>query len=78
MLRRRLRVDYPIPVAFTAQIQLAGACTSSCTLPVVDCGVTELPDAPVPVTAGVEPGEPPVGTTKTSNAGPDAGAGVHW
>jgi hypothetical protein len=54
------------------------ACTSSCWLPVVDCGVTELPLAPLSVTAGVAPGEPPAGTTKIWNAGPDAGAGAHW
>jgi hypothetical protein len=58
-------------------MQLAGAWTSSSKVPVGDCGVTEVPEAAVSLTAGVAPGEPPAGTTKTSNAGPEAGAGVH-
>jgi len=40
--------------------------------------VTDWPEAPVPLTAGAVPAFPPVGTTKTWNDGPDAGAGVHW
>ena len=44
----------------------------------VDCVVTDWPDAPVPFTAGVAPAVPPAGTTNTWNDGPDTGAGVHW
>ena len=40
--------------------------------------VTELPEAAALVTAGVAPGLAPVAYTKTWNAGPETGAGVHW
>lgn len=39
--------------------------------------VTDWPDGPVSLMAGVPEGEPPTGVTKTSNDGPEAGAGVH-
>jgi hypothetical protein len=65
-------------VTFTFHSQLGGACTSSCWLPTVFTAVTELPEATALVTAGLVPGLVPVAYTKTWNAGPDTGAGVHW
>jgi hypothetical protein len=64
-------------VTLTIQTQLAGAWTISSWLPAVDCGVTDWPDAPDQLTAGVDDGGPPACTTKTWNDGPEAGAGVH-
>ena len=67
-----------MPVTFTIQMQLAGACTLSSRLPAVFCGVTDWADPPDSFTAGVAPGVPPEGKTKTWKEGPEAGAGVHW
>lgn len=64
-------------MTLTAHTQLAGALTSSSWLPVLACVVIDCPDAPVSLTAGVDPGDPPTDITKTSNAGPEAGAGEH-
>jgi hypothetical protein len=58
-------------------MQLLGAWTISSWLPVPVCVVTDCPEAPLSLTAGVLPGEPPAGTTKTWNAAPAVGAGVH-
>lgn len=66
------------PVTFTAHVQLAGACTTSVCAPVLDCAVTDCPDGPVSLIAGVPVGDEPTGVTNTWNEGPDAGAGVHW
>ena len=65
------------PVTLTAQVQVAGACTTNVCAPRVDCVVTDCPDGPVWVIAGVLPGEDPTGDTKTWNDGPPAGAGTH-
>jgi len=49
-----------------------------CWLPVVVCGVMELPEASDEETAGVPLGVPPLVTTKIWNAGVVVGAGTHW
>jgi hypothetical protein len=51
-------------VTFTAHRQAALVSTTTCWAPAVVNGVTELPDAAEEVTAGAEPGEPPLFTTK--------------
>ena len=65
------------PVTFAAHRQAADVCTMICWLPVVVSGVTALPDAADDVTAGVDPGVPPLFTTKIWNVGVADGAGVH-
>lgn len=65
------------PVTLTTQVQPAGAFTTNVCEPRLDCDVTDCPDAPVPLTAGVPVGDDPAGVTNTSNDGPDAGAGEH-
>jgi len=39
--------------------------------------VTDCPDGPVPVIAGVPLGEDPAGVTNIWNEGPEAGTGAH-
>ena len=65
------------PVTLTAQVQLAGACTTKVCAPRVDCAVTDCPDGPVWLIAGVPVGDDPTGVTNTWNDGPPAGAGAH-
>ena len=65
------------PVTLTAQVQLAGACTTSICAPRLDCAVTDCPDGPVSLTAGVPVGDDPTGVTNTWNDDPAAGAGAH-
>lgn len=65
------------PVTFTAQVQLAGACTTSVCAPSEDCAVTDCPDGPVSLIAGVPVGDDdPAGVTKTWKDVPAAGAGL--
>jgi hypothetical protein len=61
----------------TIQVHVAVDCTTSVCAPRLDCGVTDCPDAPVSLIAGVPVGDDPAGTTKTWNDGPVAGAGAH-
>ena len=63
-------------MTLTTQVQPVGACTTNVCAPRVDCAVTDCPDAPVSLTAGVPPREAPVGVTNTWNDGPEAGAGA--
>ncbi len=65
------------PVTLTTQVQLAGACTTNVCAPRVDCAVTDCPDGPVSLIAGVPVGDDPPGVTNTWNDGPAAGAGAH-
>ena len=65
------------PVTLTIQTQDAGACTTSVCAPVLDCAVTDCPDGPVSLIAGVPVGADPAGVTITTNDGPEAGAGAH-
>lgn len=60
-----------------AQVQLAGACTTSVCAPSVDCAVTDCPDGPVSLIAGVPVEDDPAGVTNTWKEGPAAGAGAH-
>jgi hypothetical protein len=60
----------------TTQVQLAGACTTNVCAPSMDCAVTDCPEAPVRLIAGVPVGDDPTGVTDTWNDGPPAGAGV--
>jgi hypothetical protein len=64
-------------VTFTIQVQDAGACTTRVCDPRLDCEVTDWPDGPVSLIAGVPEGAEPAGVTKTWNEEPEAGAGVH-
>ena len=64
-------------MTLTAQVQLAGACTTSICAPRLDCAVTDCPDGPVSLTAGVPVGDDPTGVTNTWNDDPAAGAGAH-
>ena len=64
------------PVTLTTQVQLAGACTTNVCAPSMDWAVTDCPEAPVWLIAGVPVGDDPSGVTDTSNDGPPAGAGV--
>ncbi len=61
----------------TIQVQAAGACTTSVCVPMLDCVVTDCPDGPVSLMAGVPVGADPAGPTNTWNDGPAAGAGEH-
>ena len=61
----------------TAQVQVAGAWTTNVCAPREDCAVTDWPDGPVSLMAGVPLGDDPAGVTKTLNDGPPAGAGTH-
>ena len=63
-------------MTLTTHSQPAGACTTTVCAPVVDCVVTDCPEGPDSLTAGVPDGVPPTGVTKTANDGPEAGAGV--
>jgi hypothetical protein len=65
------------PVTLTIQVQPAGACTTSVCAPRLDCAVTDCPDGPVSLIAGVPLGGDPAGVTDTWNEGPAAGAGAH-
>ena len=65
------------PVTLTIQVQLAGACTTSVCAPVLVCAVTDCPDGPISLIAGVPVGGDPAGVTNTWNDGPAAGAGAH-
>jgi len=65
------------PVTLTTQMQPAGACTTNVCAPSEDCAVTDCPDGPVSLIAGVPVGADPAGVTNTWNDGPEAGAGVH-
>ena len=60
-----------------AQVQLAGACTTNVCAPRLDCAVTDCPDDPVSLIAGVPVGDDPAGVTNTWNDGPEADAGAH-
>ncbi len=60
----------------TTQVQLADACTTKVWAPRLDWGVTDCPDGPDWLTAGVPVGDFPTGVTSTWNDGPDAGAGA--
>jgi len=62
----------------TIQVQDAGACTTSVCAPRLDAAVTDCPDAPVSLIAGVPEAAEPAGVTNTWNDGPAAGAGAHW
>ena len=57
--------------------QLVGATTPRTCEPVVVASVMLVLFAVVSLMTGVAPGVPPTGYTKTWNAGPDDGAGVH-
>jgi hypothetical protein len=63
-------------VTLTTQVQPVGACTTKVCAPRVDCAVTDCPDAPVSLSAGVPVGDDPTGVTDTWNDGPAAGAGA--
>jgi len=62
----------------TIQVQEAGACTTSVCAPRLDAVVTDCPDVPVSLIAGVPEAAEPAGVTNTWNDGPAAGAGAHW
>lgn len=64
-------------MTLTIQVQPAGACTTSVCAPRLDCDVTDCPDAPVSLIAGVPGEDEPAGVTETWNEGPAAGAGEH-
>jgi hypothetical protein len=66
-----------VPVTLTAQVQVAGACTTNICAPSEDCDVTDCPDGPVSLIAGVPLGDDPADVTNTWNEGPPAGAGTH-
>ena len=72
----RARYGYE-PVTLTAQVQVAGASTTSVCAPRVVAEVTDCPDAPVSLTAAVPLGDDPTGVTNTWKDGPEAGAGTH-
>ena len=57
-------------------MQEAEVCTTSVCAPRLDWDVTDCPDDPVSLIAGVPLGDDPAGTTKTWNDGPEAGAGA--
>ncbi len=61
----------------TAQVHVAGACTTNVCAPRLDWAVTDCPDAPVSLIAGVPVGDDPAAVTNTWNDGPEAGAGEH-
>src|SRR5271169_2069634 len=65
------------PVTLTTHVQLAKACTTSVCAPSADCAVTDCPDGPVSLIAGVPVGDDPTGVTNTWKDGPAAGAGAH-
>jgi len=65
------------PVTLTIQVQEAGACTTNVCDPRLDCAVTDCPDAPVSLIAGVPDAGDPAFVTSTWNDGPAAGAGAH-
>jgi hypothetical protein len=65
------------PVTLTIQVQDAGACTMSVCAPRLEAAVTDCPDAPVSLIAGVPEAAEPAGTANTWNDGPAAGAGAH-
>jgi hypothetical protein len=52
-------------VTFTAQVQVAGACTTNVCAPRLVCAVTDCPDGPVSLIAGVPVGDDPAGVTNT-------------
>jgi hypothetical protein len=61
----------------TIQVQEAGACTTRVCAPTLDCEVTDCPDGPVSLMAGVPEACDPAGVTNTWRDGPAAGAGEH-
>jgi hypothetical protein len=63
-------------VTLTIQVQVAGACTTSVCDPRPDCAVTDCPEAPVSLIAGVPEGADPADVTNTCKDGPEAGAGT--
>ena len=63
-------------MTFTTQVQPVGACTTNVCAPRVDCEVTDCPDAPVSLIAGVPVADDPAGVTDTWKDGPEAGAGA--
>jgi hypothetical protein len=63
-------------VTFTTQVHPVGACTTNVCAPRVDCEVTDCPDAPVSLIAGVPVADDPAGVTDTWKDGPEAGAGA--
>ena len=63
-------------MTLTTQVQFVGACTTNVCAPRLVCAVTDCPDAPVWLMAGVAAGVDPAGVTNTWNDGPPAGAGV--
>jgi hypothetical protein len=65
------------PVTLTIQVQAAVDCTTSVCAPRLDCVVTDWPDGPVSLIAGVPLGGDPAGVMNTWNDGPAAGAGAH-
>ncbi len=52
-------------MTFTAQVQVAGACTTNVCAPRLVCAVTDCPDGPVSLIAGVPVGDDPAGVTNT-------------
>jgi hypothetical protein len=60
----------------TTQVQPVGACTTKVCAPRLDCDVTDCPDAPVSLIAGVPLADDPAGATETWKDGPEAGAGA--
>jgi len=75
--RQGIRARGYEPVTLTIQTQDAGACTTSVCAPRLDCAVTDCPDGPVSLIAGVPVGaDDPAGVTNTWNEGPEAGAGA--
>jgi hypothetical protein len=64
------------PVTLTIHVQEADVCTTSVCAPRLDCAVTDCPDDPVWLIAGVPEGADPAGVTNTWNDGPAAGAGA--
>lgn len=67
--------DYD-PVTLTTQVQPVGAWTTNVCAPRVDCDVTDCPDAPVWLIAGVPVADDPTGITVNWKDGPEAGAGA--
>lgn len=63
-------------MTLTTQMQLLEAWTMSSWLPTLVCEVTDWPESPASLTAGVAPGAPPAGTTNTWKTAPAVGGGV--
>ena len=63
-------------MTLTTQVQPVGACTTKVCAPRDDCDVTDCPDAPVSLIAGVPAADDPAGVTDTWKEGPEAGAGA--